>query len=394
MSKRNKAKKIERRSANNTLALWLKDEHICATGYTRLVDNPEVLTACRRIAELIGSMTIYLMANTERGDVRITNELSRAIDINPMPNMTRSTWLQAIVMNLLLYGDGNSVVYPHTRKGILQSLEPIAASRVSLEPEYGSYTDYRIMVDGKARNPRNMLHFVYNNDETYLWRGKGVRVPLRDIVKNLKQAQDTENAFMSSKWKPSIIVKVDALIDEFSSPAGRQKLIDSYMKPAQNGEPWVIPADQFEIEQIRPLSLADLAINDTVNIDKRTVAAIMGVPPFLLGVGEYNRAAWNAFVQNTIRPIALAIQQELTKKLIISPKWYLKFNVRSLLDWDLQTIYTVFGGLSDKGIVTGNEVRDIIGMSPLDGLDDLRILENYIPADMIGQQAKLVQEGA
>ena len=32
-------------------------------------------------------------------------------------------------------------------------------------------------------------------------------------------------------------------------------------------------------------------------------------------------------------------------------------------------------------------------MSPRDGLDELRILENYIPYDMSGQQKKLVQEG-
>ena len=29
----------------------------------------------------------------------------------------------------------------------------------------------------------------------------------------------------------------------------------------------------------------------------------------------------------------------------------------------------------------------------LEGLDELRILENYIPSDMIGNQKKLVQEG-
>jgi HK97 family phage portal protein len=120
---------------------------------------------------------------------------------------------------------------------------------------------------------------------------------------------------------------------------------------------------------------------------------VLGVPAFLLGVGGYDRAAWNSFVQNTIRPMAVSIAQEMTKKLILSPKMYLRFNVRSLMDFDLNSLYAVYGGLSDKGIVTGNEVRDIMGMPPREGLDELRILENFIPADMIGQQSKLIQEG-
>jgi len=367
---------------------------LCMDGYTTLDKNPEVMTACRRIAELVGSMTIHLMANTEKGDQRIINELSRTIDINPMPTMTRSTWMQAIVMNLLLYGQGNSIVLPHTYEGYLRSLEPISASRVTFLPSsVRPYRDYQILIDGKAHSPENTLHFVFNPDQTYLWRGQGVTISLMDIVKNLKQAQKTENAFMSSEWKPSIIVKVDALTDEFASPEGRQKLLDSYVKPSETGEPWLIPADQFSVEQIRPLTLADLAINDTVELDKRTVAAVLGVPPFLLGVGEYNAQAWNSFVQNTIRPLAISIQQEMTKKLIMSPKWYLKLNVLSLMDWDLTQVYQVFGGLADRGIVTGNEVRDRIGMSPVDGLDELKVLENFIPVDRIGDQKKLVQSG-
>ena len=367
------------------------DDSLCVPGYTSLDRNPEILTACRRIAELIGSMTIYLMANTDKGDIRITNELSRQIDITPEKHMTRSTWMQGIVMNLLLYGKGNSIVIPHTYQGYLQGLEPIAAERVSFEPI--GYRDYRVLIDGISKNPRDLLHFVYNPDKHYLWKGCGITVSLEEVAKNLKQAEKTKNAFMSSEWKPSIIVKVDALTDEFASPEGRQKLLESYAKPAKTGEPWLIPAEQFSVEQVRPLTLADLAINDTVELDKRTVASVLGVPPFLLGVGEYNQEAWNSFINNTIRPIATGLAQEMTNKLILSPNWYLKFNVRSLLDWDLKTIYDVYGGLSDKGIITGNEVRDIIGMSPVDGLDDLRILENYIPVDKIGDQKKLLQEG-
>ena len=382
----------KRDNTTNPIAVWLSDgESIACSGYTNLADNPEIMTACHKIAELIASLTIHLMSNTERGDQRIINELSRKIDIEPEMHMTRSTWMHGIVMNLLLYGKGNSIVVPHTYGGILQNLEPIGADRVSFE--HIGYRDYKVLIDGKAKSPDNLLHFVFNTDKHYMWKGKGLTVCLKDLADNLKQASKTEKAFMESKWKPSVIVKVDALTEEFSNPSGRQKLLDSYVKSANVGEPWLIPAQQFDVEQVKPLSLADLAISDNVEIDKRTVAALLGVPPFLLGVGDYNKDAWNNFILNTIKPICISIQQELTKKLIVSERWYLKFNVLSLLDWDIKSIYDVFGGLADKGIVTPNEVRDRVGMNQLEGLDTLRILENYIPVDDIGNQKKLTSAG-
>jgi hypothetical protein len=60
-----------------------------------------------------------------------------------------------------------------------------------------------------------------------------------------------------------------------------------------------------------------------------------------------------------------------------------------LLDYDLNTIATVYTAMQDRGDVDGNEVRDRIGMSPREGLDELKVLENYIPNDMSGLQNKL-----
>lgn len=390
--RKRETKKIGSGNQKRQIAFTAFDfEDLSCEGYVSLADNPEIMAGCRKIAELIGSITIHLMANTSKGDQRVINELSRKIDIEPEKHMTRSTWIQGIVMNMLLYGKGNAIVVPHTYNGLIVNLEPIAADRVSFVPK--GYRDYQVSIDGQYKNPDNLLHFVFNPDRTYLWKGKGVTASLKDVANNLKQAAKTENGFMASKWKPSIIVKVDALTEEFASKGGRQKLLESYMESSEVGEPWLIPAEQFQVEQVKPLSLADLAIKDTVELDKRTVAAILGVPPFLLGVGEYNVAAWNSFIQNTVKPIAISMQQEMTKKLILSEKMYIKFNVLSLMDWDIKTIASVFGDLSDKGIVTGNEVRDRLGMNQLDGLDDLRILENYIPSNMIGQQKKLIQGG-
>lgn len=364
-------------------------DELCCSGYTSLDKCPEVVTACRKIADMISSMTIYLMANTERGDVRIQNELSRAVDINPTAYMTRKTWMDAIVMNLLLYGKGNSIVFPHTANGYLGDLEVIPAGRVNFAPDGRSY---RVLIDGKAYSPDEVLHFVWNPDPSYLWKGQGVTAALKDIADNLKQSGETEKGFLKSKWKPSVIIKVDALTEEFASKEGRQKLLESYFETAEAGQPWMIPAEQFEVEQIKPLSLSDLAISDVVQLNKKTVASIIGVPAFVLGVGEYNAAEWNAFVNNTVRPIAREIEQEMTKKLLLSPKMYWRFNMASLYSYDLKTTADVYSNLYSRGLVDGNEVRDKLGMEPRDGLDQLVILENYIPADKIGDQLKLVQE--
>lgn len=384
--------RFSRRSADaGTLAFVLEDDDLTCAGYTRLSDCPEIQTACLRIAELIGSMTIYLMANTDKGDERIVNELSRMIDITPCDSMTRSQWMTSIVMNMLLYGKGNAVVVPHTRGGILQSLEPIAADRVDFQPVGSSRREYRVMIDGVPHDPAQLLHFPYNPDPVYLWKGRGIQVTLRDIADNLKQGQKTINAFMRSEWKPSIIVKVDGLTEEFSSPEGRAKLLESYIKPKTPGEPWMIPSEAFSVEQVRPLSLADLAIKDTLEMDKRMVAAVIGVPAFLLGVGAFNRDEWNSFVQAKIRPLALGIQQELTRGLILSPKWYLQFNTWSLMDYDLKAVSDILLSGADRGYVCGDEWRDRMHMTPA-GLKEYKVLENYIPADMSGKQKKLVQD--
>ena len=365
-------------------------DEICTSGYTPLTKIPEVVACARKIAELIGSATIHLMNNTEDGDERIVNNLSRLIDIEPMPNMTRSTWMEGIVMTMLLYGKGNAVVQPHTWEGYFQSLEPIAAERVGFNAI--GYRDYRITIDGKPKDPKNLLHFVYNPDRTYLWKGNGVTVALKDVLDNLVQARATEKAFMSSEYKPSIIVRVDSMIDEFSSPEGRQKIIDDYMKPAQKGQPWLIPAEQFDIQQVKPLTLGDLAINDSVTLDKRMVAALFGVPAWVVGVGEYKKDEWNMFIQTKIMSMAKAIASEMTKKLILNPSWYLTFNVWSLMDYNLKEVSEVLLAGSDRGFVNGDEWRDRMHMNPA-GLKEFRLLENYIGYEYSNLQKKLIQPG-
>ena len=151
----------------------------------------------------------------------------------------------------------------------------------------------------------------------------------------------------------------------------------------------MIPAEQFEVQEVRPLSLNDIAIESSIKLDKRTVASILNVPPFVVGEGSFDSEEWNNFINTRIRTICNALEQENTKKLIISPGWYFRFNLRSLYSYDIEKLSRVGCDLYTRGIADGNEVRDWVGLSPREGLNDLVILENYIPQGMIADQSKL-----
>lgn len=383
----------QKRDSASSLA-WLCSpaayDMLVGQGYHSLQACPEIQTAVNRVADLISSMTIHLMQNTKDGDKRIKNELSRKIDINPNKLTSRKNWMYAIVCNMMLDGDGNCIQLPHyDTGGYLDDIEPFDMTQTSINPlQYGYQVNYK----GRIYQPDEILHFVDNPDPQKPWIGQGYRVLLKDVAKSLAQATKTKNSLMSSP-APSIIVKVDGLTEEFASSTGRQKLREQYIDSSDAGQPWFIPAEAFDVEQVKPLTLNDLAIKDSISIDKATAAAIFGVPPFLVGQGVFDREAYNNFISSIVLPKARGIEQELTRKLLLSPDWYFRFNPRSLYSYSLTEIAEVAANYVDRAIIDRNEARDWSGWTPREGLSELAILENYIPYSKIGQQGKLKQTG-
>ncbi|MEK5176863.1 phage portal protein [Heyndrickxia sp. FSL W8-0496] len=357
-------------------------------GYTRLSDNPDVLIAVDKIADLVSNMTIHLMENTDEGDKRVRNQLSRKIDIEPYKNMTRKGWIYKIVRDLLLFGDGNSVVHigidPETT--FISDLTPFQMQAVTFEDTDNGYL---INYNGKVYSPDEVIHFVINPNPNYPYKGTGYRVALREIVKNLNQATKTKNNFMSGKYMPSLIIAVDALTEELSSKEGRESIMKKYFDETEGGKPWIIPADLIKVEQVKPLSLKDIAIVEGVELDKKTVAGLIGVPAFFLGVGEFNKEEYNNFINTRIYAIGQIISQTLTRDLLYSPNWFFRLNPRSLYSYDLTEMVTAGAQLVDRNAMRRNELRDWIGLDPDTEMNELIVLENYIPASAIGQQNKL-----
>lgn len=356
---------------------------LAGIGYHRLLDAPEVASAIWIISDLISSMSIHLMENRKNGDVRIRDQLARKVDVNPWSMGTRLLWMQWIVDTMIARGE--SVVIPKTTGDLIADLIPAPNATVHRDP---GATDYYAMFNGAKFDSGNILHFRLRPDPDQPWRGLGVQVQLDQIVQSILQTYETKTAYMSSEYKPPVVVAVNS-DSPLSNQKERDRFTETYLKRQDKSAPLIIPADLMNISQVKPLSLTDLAIKDGIELDKKTVASIIGVPAFLLGVGFFNKEEYNTFISRKILPIARGIEQELTKKLIFSDNRYWRLNSRGLYAYSITDLATIAKEWRGAGLMTGNEARNWIDMSPKDGLDELVMLENYLPADRLGDQKKL-----
>ncbi|HEW5930104.1 TPA: phage portal protein [Streptococcus pneumoniae] len=356
--------------------------------YVPLARNPDVVTAVNKIADLVSNMTIHLMENTDKGDIRIKDGLARKIDINPCKHMTRKSWIFKIVRDLLLYGDGNSVLHVEYEPvtDYISNLRPFPMREVSFQTDKDSYV---ISFRGEKYSPDEVVHFVINPDPDILYIGTGFRVTLTDVVQSLNMATKTKKSFMNGKNIPSLIVKVDSSSAELDSEQGRERIAEKYLSTSRVGAPWIVPEALLDIQQVKPLSLTDIALNESVELDKRTVAGLLGVPAFILGVGEFNKTEYNNFVNTTVMSIATTITQTLTRDLLLSSNRYFKLNLRSLFSYNITELSAVAQQMANSAAMRRNEWRDWLGMAPDSEMEELIVLENFLPQEKLGDQNKL-----
>jgi HK97 family phage portal protein len=381
-------KRKKQTRTTSPIALWLQGEEaqniLMPSGYLPITKNEEVKKCIHKIADLVSSMTIMLMENSQDGDIRLKNELAKKVDVYPNNYMVRKNFIYKIVADMLTHG--NSVVYPTIQNGLLDNLTIWDINRINF---YESNEAYSIQYKLQMFDPMELLHFVLIPDDLLPFKGQGFIPIVKDAIANLVQANTTKTGFLQSKWRPSLIIKVESDAEGMQIQEERQKILNSYVGDTENGEPWIVPASEIDVKEVRPLSLQDLAIQESITLDKKAVASAFGIPPFMVGVGNFNKDEYNNFINSVIMPIAKSIEQEMTKKLVYSPSWYFKFNFKSLMQYDLGELTTHVKEMVGGGMLNRNEGRNAFDYSPVDGLNEYVVLENYIPVAEVGNQKKL-----
>ena len=374
--------------SNNICYIFNNSESIFPEGYTPLAQNEQVQKCVYIIANLVSSMTLHLMQNSENGDIRVKNKLSKKMDVNPYSMTTRKNFIHKIVKDMCI--GGKSFVLPDIESdGFINDLIPLPRAQCFLRNK--TLTHYQVQYGSQIFEPDEILLFTLNPDETFPYDGRGFTPMVKDAVATYIQANATKKAFLKSKWKPSLIISTASDASEVADSEQREKLLKSYTATNEEGDPWIIPAGEIDLKTIQPLTLNDLAVPDSLKLDAQLIASGFGVPAFLVGVGDFDKEEYNNFISGPIMTIAMSIQQVLTKGTLLSPDLYWRFNSRSLMQYNLAEKTTFVKEMVNSAMLHRNEGRDEFGYSPSDapGMNEFSTLENYIPVDKIGKQKKL-----
>ena len=91
----------------------------------------------------------------------------------------------------------------------------------------GDFTGYEMEYNLKRIQPDEVLHFVLIPDDVLPFKGQGFIPIVKDTIANLVQANTTKTGFLQSKWRPSLIIKVESDAEGMQIKEERKKILNS-----------------------------------------------------------------------------------------------------------------------------------------------------------------------
>jgi HK97 family phage portal protein len=144
---------------------------------------------------------------------------------------------------------------------------------------------------------------------------------------------------------------------------------------------------------------ADAQYIETRNFQAAELARIYRVPAVMIGLADKTatyasaEAFFQSFVQHTILPWAVAIEQEFDRKLFPNTdELYCKLDLNGLMRGDPKSRGIYYKDMFAAGAIQPNEIRDNEGFDPVAGGDRNFVQQGFMPLDKVDEV--LAQQGS
>lgn len=297
--------------------------------------------------------------------------------------LTRFNTMKGVVKDILIHGNGFIYIErdPETYRPKTLHYSPVEQTVMYYNPLNNDMFYLNPTFNNKWDNGDNYLHFYINSNDGY----QGIGIPVY-AYKTISLALSTEKStsdFWASGGQLNALISTNGSNPQVGT---REKQIQSLRQSwdearsrSQGTGIVFVPADL----KYTPLSASakDSALIESRLFNVQEIARWFSLSPVLLG--DYTHTHYNSlsdadteFVKHCLQPYIVMIEEEMQRKLIMPSKQDYEF-----IDLDENAIISIDKGKQadyltkyvERGILTPNEVRKLLGYPTKEGADELSV---------------------
>lgn len=350
--------------------------------------------ACvRLLSESISTLPIKIYRSESDGSRSLAKDhpVHRLLCKQPNIEMTPSRFMLMVVASLCLRG--NSFIEKKYIGSKLVALHPLLPQNMVVKR-----SDKNGMLEYQYTDP--LTQKKRNIDLKYMMhiRGFGMdgicgMIPVqmgRDVIGSALSVEESaakifENGLQSSGFLSSEL----ALNDEQRERI--RKYLLSFVGSKNAGKMMVLEGGMKYNNVTMNPEAAQMLESRTFSIEE--ICRWFRVPPFMVGHMD-KQSSWGAsvegmnmqFLTNTLRPLLVNIEQEISRCLLSGDDdYYAEFSVEGLLRADSVGRAAYYTTSLQNGWMSRNDVRRLENLPPIDGGDIYTVQLNLTPIDQLGK---------
>lgn len=341
------------------------------------------------IADTIASMDLLVKKRQAKGKTTVVkNHPINNLFTDRNARLDKFTFFKLLIQSVIVKGNGFAYI---KRDGQGVPIKLIFLESGDVTVTYQKETDtlyYQVaFINGGRRiMPSDMLHFKmfsYNGIN-----GISLLSMARRTVGIAGATDEQVKDFFENGTAVSGIIKATNQL----SAKQRQEILQAWNTTYSNGGKGIAVLQGNLDYQPIALNSKDAQMVEARQENNRDLSIFFGVPSELVNAAGTNRSnieeTMNYFATVTLLPYIKMLENELCKKLLTDQETNLKvvFDIESILRANKQTLSTYYSTMTSNGIMTVNEVRQMIGLAEKEGGDDLLLPYSDVAQNTIGKQ--------
>lgn len=346
-----------------------------------LADSDIVGAIANVISSNVGKLQPQIIRRTDEGLTVRDDYLSRILSLRWAPELDAYSALYRMASDLVYHSNAYAVIFYNSDFTRVTSIVPVTASNVRIwETDTGVLLfRFRWEYDGKEYTLpyQDVIHIKARYDKKR-FMGTAPDGQLRNTLELIDTTGEALRSAVRNSANLKGYLKYNNFIDDDELKKKVKEFQDAYMSVGNTGGIAGLDnsMDFKEISQTTPT----IPVIQS-QFFRENVYRYYNVNEKIL-TSTFTEAEWNSFYENVIEPISIQLSLEFTYKLLTERERgfgnKIIFTANRLQYATLQTRMTIGGALYDRGIITINELRELMYYEPIEGGDVRMISLNYV----------------